>query len=85
MPSNPSTGYRWRVENPAANVLRSLGPEVYSAPDAEELIGSAGRSTWRFAAKAAAEGRMIIVYQQPWAAQVLPIQTFDCQIKVRGG
>ena len=42
LPSNPSTGYRWRVEKPAANVLRSLGPEVYSAPEEEDLVGNAG-------------------------------------------
>ncbi len=83
LPSNPSTGYRWRVNNPAANVLQSLGPEVYSAPDAEELIGNAGISTWRFTAKAAGEGRLLIVYQQPWATQVPPVQTFDCRIKVK--
>lgn len=31
LPSNPSTGYRWLVQNPASNILRSLGPG-YTAP-----------------------------------------------------
>ncbi|KAB0741360.1 peptidase inhibitor I42, partial [Pseudomonas aeruginosa] len=33
LPSNPTTGFRWELRNPAAGVLRRLGPEVYSNPD----------------------------------------------------
>ncbi len=83
LPSNPSTGYRWRVENPAANVLRNLGPEVYSAPEAEEVVGSAGISTWRYQASSAGDAQLVLVYQQPWAADTPPVQTFDCAIRVR--
>jgi len=83
LPSNPSTGYRWRVENPASNVLRSLGPEVYSAPEAEDLVGSAGVSTWRYRASSSGDAQLVLVYQQPWAADVAPVQTFDCKIIVR--
>ncbi|RCL23560.1 peptidase inhibitor I42 [Pseudomonas sp. AFG_SD02_1510_Pfu_092] len=83
LPSNPSTGYRWRVENPAANVLQSLGPEVYSAPEEEDMVGSAGVSTWRYQASSSGAGQLVLVYQQPWAADVAPVQTFDCKIIVR--
>ncbi len=83
LPSNPSTGYRWRVEKPAANVLRSLGPEVYSAPEEEDLVGNAGVSTWRYQASGTGDGQLVLVYQQPWAADIAPVQTFDCKIIVR--
>ncbi|MBF8672765.1 protease inhibitor I42 family protein [Pseudomonas putida] len=83
LPSNPSTGYRWRVEKPAANVLQSLGPEVYSAPEEENVVGSAGVSTWRYQASSPGDGQLVLVYQQPWAADVAPVQTFDCRIVVR--
>lgn len=83
LPSNPSTGYRWRVENPAANVLQSLGPEVYSAPEEENVVGSAGVSTWRYQASSTGDGQLVLVYQQPWAADVAPVQTFDCRVVVR--
>ncbi|MGS7252606.1 protease inhibitor I42 family protein [Pseudomonas anuradhapurensis] len=83
LPSNPSTGYRWRIENPAANVLRSLGPEVYSAPEEEDVVGSAGVSTWRYQANRAGEAQLVLVYQQPWAADVAPVQSFDCKVIVR--
>ena len=83
LPSNPSTGYRWLLQNPAAGILRSLGPEVYSHPEDAGIVGSAGQSTWRFQAQAAGEGHLLLVYQQPWAPEVRPVQTFDCAITVK--
>ncbi|MBF8721341.1 MULTISPECIES: protease inhibitor I42 family protein [Pseudomonas] len=83
LPSNPSTGYRWLVQNPAPEVLQSMGPEVYNTPEEAGIVGSAGTSTWRFLAKASGEGHLILVYQQPWAPEVRPVQTFDCAIQVR--
>ncbi|AZL67265.1 protease inhibitor I42 family protein [Pseudomonas oryziphila] len=83
LPSNPSTGYRWLLQNPAPEILRVLGPEVYSTPEEAGIVGSGGTSTWRFQAKAAGEGHLILVYQQPWAPEVRPVQTFDCAIRVK--
>lgn len=83
LPSNPSTGYRWLLQNPAASTLRSLGPEVYSHPEDAGIVGSAGQSTWRFQAQQAGESHLILVYQQPWAPEVRPVQTFDCAISVK--
>ncbi|MBV4530338.1 protease inhibitor I42 family protein [Pseudomonas sp. SWRI107] len=85
LPANPTTGYRWLLQNPASNILQSLGPEVYSAPEDAGIVGSAGVSSWRFQAKAAGDGHLVLVYQQPWAPEVRPVQTFDCQIRVTGG
>ncbi|MCF1252117.1 protease inhibitor I42 family protein [Pseudomonas putida] len=82
LPSNPTTGYRWLLQNPAPNVLQNLGPEVYSAPEDTGIVGSSGMSTWRFQARAAGEGNLVLVYQQPWAPEVRPVQTFDCAIRV---
>jgi len=83
LPTNPTTGYRWLVQNPAASVLRSLGPEVYSNPEDAGIVGAAGQSTWRYQAKAAGQGHLLLVLQQPWAPEVLPVQTFDCDIDVQ--
>ncbi|MFG0867615.1 protease inhibitor I42 family protein [Pseudomonas sp. FYR_7] len=83
LPSNPSTGYRWRVEAAARPVLVSLGPEVYSAPDQEDVVGNEGLSTWRYQADQPGKAALKLVYQQPWATQVAPVQTFDCTVVVR--
>lgn len=80
--SNPATGYRWQIQNPAQSILRSLGPEVYSNPEDKNMVGSAGQSVWRYQASTAGTGRLLMVYQQPWAPEVTPEQTFDCSITV---
>ncbi|MFB4393226.1 MULTISPECIES: protease inhibitor I42 family protein [unclassified Pseudomonas] len=83
LPSTPTTGYRWNVQDAAPGLLRSLGPEVYNSPEEAGIVGSAGVSTWRFQATTAGDGQLLLVYQQPWAKEVQPVQTFDCAVKVR--
>ncbi len=80
--SNPTTGFRWQVQDAAPSVLRSLGPEVYSNPEDSGLVGSAGQSSWRFEATNPGGGRLLLVYRQPWEPNVAPAQTFECQITV---
>jgi inhibitor of cysteine peptidase len=82
LPSNPTTGFRWQVQNPGSGILRSLGPEVYSSAEQMEMVGSAGQSVWRYKAADAGTGRLLMVYQQPWAPEVAPQATFDCSITV---
>ena len=82
LPSNPTTGYRWAIQDSAGGVLRSLGPEVYTSNDDGQLLGSGGHSTWRFEAFAAGTGRLRLTSQQPWEPEAEPAQTFDCPITV---
>ena len=82
LPSNPTTGYRWAIQDSAGGVLRSLSPEVYSGADNGQVLGSGGQSTWRFQAFAAGNGRLRLTYQQPWEPEAEPAQTFDCAITV---
>ncbi|AYC33907.1 peptidase inhibitor I42 [Pseudomonas cavernae] len=83
LPSNPTTGFRWEVKDAAPQVLRSLGPEVYSNPEDAGLVGGAGQSTWRFLANIPGDGHLLLVYHRPWEADVAPAKTFDCQISVK--
>ena len=41
LPSNPTTGFRWVVEDAASGVLRSLGQEVYTTPEDAGVVGAA--------------------------------------------
>jgi len=83
LPTNPTTGYRWQVKDAAAAVMHPLSPEVYSNPEDAGVVGAAGQSIWRFQAHAVGTGRLLLVLQQPWAPEVMPVQTFDCAIEVR--
>jgi len=82
LPSNPTTGYRWLLQNPAQSVLRSLGPEVYTNAEEAGIVGSAGQSVWRYRAQGPGQGHLLMVLQQPWAPEVKPVQSFDCDITV---
>lgn len=82
LPSSPTTGYRWQIQDAAPSILRSLGPEVYSNSDDRNTVGSAGQSVWRYQAATTGTGRLLMVYQQPWAPEAPPEQTFDCSITV---
>jgi inhibitor of cysteine peptidase len=82
LPSNPTTGYRWAIQDSAGGVLHALGPEVYRNPEDAGIVGSAGVSTWRFQAFAPGSGRLRLTSQQPWAPEVLPVDVFDCAISV---
>ena len=42
LPSNPTTGYRWAIQDSAGGVLRALSPEVYSNPEDAGVVGAAG-------------------------------------------
>lgn len=82
LPSNPTTGFRWLLRDSAPQVLQSLGPEVYSNPEDEGLVGSAGISTWRFKVAKAGEGQLALTYERPWEVGVVPAQRFDCALTV---
>ena len=81
MPSNPTTGYRWAIQDSAGGVLRALSPEVYSSAESG-VIGGGGQSTWRFQAFTAGQGRLRLTSQQPWEPEAEPAETFDCAITV---
>ena len=83
LPSNPTTGFRWEIRNPAASVLRSLGPEVYNNPEDAGVVGSAGESTWRFRVAGSGEDHLQLIYHRPWEPEVAPERTFDCAISAR--
>ncbi|WP_339487613.1 protease inhibitor I42 family protein [Pseudomonas sp. EL_65y_Pfl2_R95] len=83
LPSNPTTGFRWVVRDAAPAVLTSLGPEVYSNPEDAGLVGSAGKSTWRYTVKQPGEGQLLMTYQRPWETEVEPAERFECVIKVK--
>ena len=81
LPSNPTTGYRWAIQDSAGGVLRGLGPEVYSSTESG-VIGGGGQSAWRFQAFAAGQGRLRLTSQQPWEPEAEPVEVFDCAITV---
>ncbi|WP_462379054.1 protease inhibitor I42 family protein [Pseudomonas sp. Marseille-QA0892] len=83
LPSNPTTGYRWVIHDDAAPQLESLGPEVYSNPKGDSLIGADGQSTWRFKATTAGDATLRLAYQRPWESDSPPSQSVECTLRVQ--
>ena len=82
LPSNPTTGFRWTVTKAASTVLQPMGPEVYTNPEDAGMVGSGGKSTWRFKAYQVGQGALLMQYQRPWDRGVAPAKTFACEISV---
>lgn len=83
LPSNPTTGYRWTIEQNAGQVLRSLGAEAYQADEDGQLIGNGGQSIWRYRAEHVGQDRLRMSYQRPWETEQAPLEQIDCLIEVR--
>ncbi len=86
LPSNPTTGFRWELRNPAANGLLQAPWARRSTATPKKtagLVGSGGESTWRFRVTAAGEDKLELAYRRPWEAEVAPAQTFVCPIAVK--
>lgn len=83
LPSNPTTGYRWVVTDDAAPQLESLGPEVYSNPKVETLIGADGQSTWRFKAATEGDATLRLAYKRPWESDSPPSQSVECALRIQ--
>ncbi|TWH76523.1 inhibitor of cysteine peptidase [Azomonas agilis] len=81
LPSNPSTGFRWKVQDHASELLSSLAPEDYLQPEGS-LVGAEGTARWRFKAKQEGAGRILMSYQRPWEATGEAAGLFDCRISV---
>ena len=82
LPSNPTTGFRWVVTKAASTVLQPLGPEVYTNPEEAGMVGSGGKSTWRFKAYQTGQDALLMQYQRPWDQGIAPAKTFACEISV---
>ena len=84
LPSNPTTGFRWELRNPAASVLKRLGPEVYSNSEEDSgLVGSGGESTWRFPRRRQRRRPPGTGLPAALGKDAEPAESFSCAIQVR--
>lgn len=81
LPSNPSTGFRWKVQDHASELLSPLEPEDYLQPEGG-LVGAEGTARWRFKANKEGTGRILMSYQRAWEATGEAAGLFDCRVVV---
>ncbi|MEV0298933.1 protease inhibitor I42 family protein [Nocardia sp. NPDC050710] len=84
LPSNPSTGYSWRLGVLDQGVLRQEGePDYRTNSDRPVLPGAGGSETWVFTGNAAGVGRLVLEYVRPWEHGVEPAQKFALTVEVK--
>ena len=81
---NPSTGYRWTVEDYKPTVLEQLETIFKPASTSKPApVGSGGTKIFGFLAKKVGETPLVLEYNRPWAETAKAEKTFSMKIKVQ--
>jgi inhibitor of cysteine peptidase len=71
LPSNPTTGFLWRMDSPPDSTVAQLQGAVYVAPTPSAsggppIAGAGGRECWIFSAVAAGQTTITLDYLRPF-------------------
>jgi inhibitor of cysteine peptidase len=81
LPSNPSTGYAWKVRSCTRPVL-VLSARTYVPPKPSQRVGASGTAVLRFRAGAKGATALRLAYVRPWETGVAPAKTFTLRVSV---
>jgi len=77
LPENPTTGFRWHLEETGEN-LKLIGDSFELAQSPQ--IGQGGFRIFRFRVRAATPGRIKLKHWQEWEGDVSVTERFSVQI-----
>jgi len=85
LPSNPTTGYSWKLDgalNP--KILKTDGGK-YIAPAQTNppIVGRGGREVWTFTAVGPGKQTVTLIYVRPWEKNVAPVKTQKMWVTVQ--
>ena len=83
LPAQPSTGYKWVIEKPQANVLKQVGKPRFT-PNSE-TIGAKGKMLWTYSVVGAGTVQMRALLEGPNAGSTGPAKEFDFTVKAKPG
>lgn len=81
LPSNPSTGYSWKVRSGTRLVLAVAG-RTYVPPKDGQRLGAPGTAILRLRAVAAGKTVLRLAYARSWEKGVAPARTFTLRVTV---
>lgn len=74
LPSNPTTGYMWRLNNqPDITIVKHID-NVYNAPKVT-MPGAGGEEVWTFQGLKKGTAQIVLEYARPWEKDVPPIKS----------
>ena len=79
--SNPTTGYRWEVEELDEKVLRQVGKAEFEPRS--RLVGAPGVETLHFQAVGTGQTAVRLVYRRSWEEDAEPLDTYSVGIVVQ--
>jgi inhibitor of cysteine peptidase len=81
LPSNPSTGYSWKVRSGTRRVLAVAG-RTYVPPKDGQRLGAPGTAILRLRAVAVGKTVLRLAYARSWEKGVVPARTFTLRVTV---
>jgi len=83
LPSNPSTGYSWRMLPFHQGLLAQCGEPGYEpVRSSKRLVGAGGRETWKFRAVGAGSLKLTFSYARPWENDVKPVRMIEWPVTI---
>ena len=83
LPSNPTTGYSWRMLPFQQGLLVQRGEASYeSNPSSKGLVGAGGRETWKFRAVGNGSLKLTFSYARPWEKDVKPVRMIEWPVTI---
>ena len=82
--SNPTTGFRWSESAQISDqaVLEQID-HVFVPPEAENIVGGAGKEVWTFKALKEGNSTISMEYSRPWEGGEKGEWTFDLTVVVK--
>lgn len=81
LPSSPTTGFNWEVQDLDANLFSQVGEGVFK-PESD-LLGASGMLTLSFKALAAGEGSLKLIYHRAFEKDIPPEKTFSIEVTIK--
>lgn len=78
--ADPSTGYRWQVEETDRRILRQVGKIEFKQES--KLLGAPGKQTLNFKVVGAGRSSLELIYRRPWEKKAVPAKIFYIQVIV---
>jgi inhibitor of cysteine peptidase len=72
LPSNPSTGYSWKIIDDDRSILLPLGEPQFNLASGTPMPGAGGTETFTFKGVSPGVTTLTLVYVRPWETNITP-------------
>ena len=80
LPENPTTGYRWNLDEHDPSALESTGTATFEP--SSPAVGAGGRRTFSFRAKTVGEYPLGLNLRRAWEKQASPARKFAITVRI---